>query len=203
MVQSRHSPELASTRLGPSSPFCAGRVWFILTGRRDIAHQRRPFTCRTDNRVRRFAPDGHDCPSYRWQPLMKMSTTEPTNSDFITVAKVGAIPEGEGQSFQVGDRLVAVFLKDGRYFAIDDLCPHMGASLGAGYLDDEGVVTCPWHAWRFCVSNGKWADNPRLAVDTFDVRVADDKIQVRLARPDENGREGEGEKGRQKDTHSG
>ena len=53
------------------------------------------------------------------------------NAEFITVARVGAIPEGEGASFQVGDRLVAVFNHDGRYLAIDDLCPHMGASLGA------------------------------------------------------------------------
>jgi nitrite reductase (NADH) small subunit/3-phenylpropionate/trans-cinnamate dioxygenase ferredoxin subunit len=98
---------------------------------------------------------------------------------FVTVAKVGAIPEGEGRSFQVGERLVAVFLQRGQYFAIDDLCPHMGASLAAGYLDEEGIVTCPWHAWRFCVRDGKWADNPRLGVDTFDVRVEGDEIQVR------------------------
>ncbi len=132
-----------------------------------------------------------------------MPPTQPTNSDFVTVAKVGAIPEGEGQSFQVRERLVAVFLRDGQYFAIDDLCPHMGASLGSGYLDDEGVVTCPWHAWRFCVRDGKWADNPRLAVDTFDVRVVDDKIQVRLRRPGENGTVGEGESGRKDDKQSG
>jgi nitrite reductase/ring-hydroxylating ferredoxin subunit len=109
-----------------------------------------------------------------------MSTSEPASPGFTTVAKVGAIPEGEGRSFQVGERLVAVFLRDGKYFAIDDLCPHMGASLGAGYLDEEGVVTCPWHAWRFCVRDGKWADNPRLSVDTFEVRVVGDEIQVRV-----------------------
>jgi nitrite reductase (NADH) small subunit len=105
--------------------------------------------------------------------------SDSNTSDFTTVAKVGAIPEGEGQSFQLGDRLVAVFNHGGQYFAIDDLCPHMGASLGAGYLDVEGNVTCPWHAWRFCVRDGKWADNPRLSVDTFEVRVAGDEIQVR------------------------
>src|ERR1700761_7148248 len=108
-----------------------------------------------------------------------MPTSEPTNSDFITVAKVGAIPEGEGQSFQVGERLVAVFLTDGEYFAIDDLCPHMGASLGAGEVCD-GVVTCPWHAWRFRVSDGAWADNPRVKIDRHEVRVVGEDIQVRV-----------------------
>ena len=115
-------------------------------------------------------------------PTSQMYTSEPTNAEFTTIAKVGAIPEGEGRSFQVGERLVAVFLQNGRYFAIDDLCPHMGASLGAGYLDEEGVVTCPWHAWRFCVRDGKWADNPRLGVDTFEVRVTNNEIQVRATK---------------------
>ena len=99
-----------------------------------------------------------------------MSST-PTRRCFTTVAKVGSIPAGEGSSFQLGNRLVAVFNHNGEYLAIDDLCPHMGASLGAGCLDEEGVVTCPWHAWRFDAKNGKWADNPRLSIDTFEVRV--------------------------------
>lgn len=104
---------------------------------------------------------------------------EATNeTEFVTVAKVGSIPEGEGASFQVGKRLVAVFHRGGEYQAIDDLCPHMGASLGAGHLDEEGVVTCPWHAWRFNTCTGKWADNPRLSIDTFEVRVVGDEIQV-------------------------
>jgi len=106
-------------------------------------------------------------------------SAESNDAPFVTVAKVGAIPEGEGASFQVGKRLVAVFNHQGTYLAIDDLCPHMGASLGAGHLDEEGVVTCPWHAWRFNTCSGKWADNPRLSVDTFEVRVVGEEIQVR------------------------
>lgn len=105
---------------------------------------------------------------------------ESNDAEFVTVAKVGAIPEGAGASFQVGKRLVAVFNRQGEYLAIDDLCPHMGASLGAGYMDEEGIITCPWHAWRFNACNGKWADNPRLAVDTFEVRVVGEEIQVRV-----------------------
>jgi nitrite reductase (NADH) small subunit/3-phenylpropionate/trans-cinnamate dioxygenase ferredoxin subunit len=101
-------------------------------------------------------------------------------SEFVTVAKVGAIAEGQGASFTVGGRLVAVFNLGGEYFAIDDLCPHMGASLGAGEVDDDGNVTCPWHAWRFRVCDGTWADNPTLKIDAFDIRVAGDEIQVRV-----------------------
>jgi nitrite reductase (NADH) small subunit/3-phenylpropionate/trans-cinnamate dioxygenase ferredoxin subunit len=100
-------------------------------------------------------------------------------SEFITVAKVGGIPEGTGRAFAVGDKLVAVFnLGQGQYQAINDLCPHMGASLADGHLE-SGVVTCPWHAWRFRVSDGTWCDNPRIKTDTFEVRVEGDDIQVR------------------------
>ena len=101
-------------------------------------------------------------------------------SEFTTIAKVGSIAEGEGTTVEVGDQLLALFLHNGQYFAIDDLCPHQGASLGAGYLDEQGAVTCPWHAWRFSVCDGTWCDNPRLKVDTYEVRVEGDEIQVRL-----------------------
>jgi nitrite reductase (NADH) small subunit/3-phenylpropionate/trans-cinnamate dioxygenase ferredoxin subunit len=90
------------------------------------------------------------------------STTEIAMSEFVTVAKVGAIAEGTGTAFPVGDKLVAVFnLGGGVYQAINDLCPHMGASLADGPLED-GMVTCPWHAWRFRTSDGTWCDNPRI-----------------------------------------
>ena len=87
----------------------------------------------------------------------------PTMTGFTTVAKVGAIPGGEGASFQLGNRLIAVFNHQGEYLAIDDLCPHMGASLGAGCLDEEVVITCPWHAWRFDAKTGN-GRRPRFSM---------------------------------------
>lgn len=98
---------------------------------------------------------------------------------FVTVAKTGSIAPGKAEVFTVGDHLVAVFhLGDGQYHAIDDLCPHMGASLAAGDLDGN-VVTCPWHAWRFRVTDGTWCDSPRIKTRVFEVRVVGDEIQVR------------------------
>jgi nitrite reductase (NADH) small subunit len=106
-------------------------------------------------------------------------TEEAASSEFVTVARVGEIPDGQGLAFAVSGRMVAIFNENGKYSAIDDFCPHMGASLAGGYLE-AGTVTCPWHAWRFCIHDGKWCDNPKVKIDAFEVRVEGDAIQVRV-----------------------
>lgn len=103
----------------------------------------------------------------------------PPEPEYVTVAQVGDIPEGHGRAFPIGKRLVAVFLHEGKYWAIDDFCPHQGASLAEGYV--EGcTVSCPWHHWRFSLHDGTWLDNPKLGVDKFNVRVVGQNIQVQI-----------------------
>jgi nitrite reductase (NADH) small subunit len=117
-------------------------------------------------------------------------------SEFITVAKTNEIPVGEGKAFEVHDQLVAVFNtgdqagnpsdneSSDQFLAIDDMCPHMGASLATGHFNaTDCTVTCPWHAWRFDVKDGTWCDNRRLKIDTFQVRVVGDEIQVAPVAP--------------------
>jgi nitrite reductase (NADH) small subunit/3-phenylpropionate/trans-cinnamate dioxygenase ferredoxin subunit len=103
-------------------------------------------------------------------------------SAFQTVCKLHEIPEDEGKVVSVGRKVIAVFRSGGGLFAIDDVCPHMGASLGSGYVED-GIVTCPWHAWRFRLADGTWADNPRLKIGCYAVRVEGDDVQVEVPDP--------------------
>ncbi len=105
-------------------------------------------------------------------------------SDFETVANVGDIPEGEGRSYAVNGRMVGIFNIDGEYSAINDTCPHMGASLASGHVEGS-AVTCPWHAWRFCVKEGTWLDNPNAKVktDKYEVRLEGTHIQVKVPAP--------------------
>jgi len=111
-------------------------------------------------------------------------TLIPSDVPFTAVAAAGSIPTGQGRVFEVSGRLVAVFFDGEHYSAIDDLCPHMGASLGSGPMTN-GIVTCPWHAWNFRLCDGAWCDNPQLKVEVFEVRVVDATIEVRVppARP--------------------
>ena len=103
-------------------------------------------------------------------------------ADFQTVCRVGDLAEGEGTTAQVGTKLIAIFHAQGQYYAIDDVCPHMGASLGGGYVEN-GVVTCPWHAWRFRLADGAWADSPRVKTGCYAVRVVGDEVQVEVPPP--------------------
>ena len=100
--------------------------------------------------------------------------------EFVMVAKVGDIESGKGKAFEVGDRVIAIFNEDGEYRAIDDMCPHMGASLSTGFLE-QSEITCPWHAWRFDIRDGTWCDNRTLKTDVFEVRIQGDQILVSSA----------------------
>lgn len=115
-----------------------------------------------------------------------MTSTDTTNDNasptppaFHPVVRMGDIPVGEGRTFEVAGRLIAVFFDGTAYHAMDDLCPHMGASLGSGPFTD-GCVTCPWHAWRFTVADGSWCDNPALKVDVFPTRLSGDMVEVQV-----------------------
>lgn len=102
----------------------------------------------------------------------------------VTVCRVGDIPDGEAAVVSVNGKAVAVFHVGGQYYAIDDTCPHAGASLAGGHVED-GVVTCPWHAWRFRLSDGAWADNPRIKTGCYRVSVVGDTVQLEV--PDKTG----------------
>src|SRR5206468_572735 len=97
--------------------------------------------------------------------------------EFQTVCKVEELVEGEGRMVEINSKLIAVFLDQGQYFAIDDVCPHMGASLSGG-LVENGIVTCPWHAWRFRLKDGAWADAPRVKIGCYPLRLLGDEIQI-------------------------
>lgn len=105
-------------------------------------------------------------------------------TEFQTVCKKDSIPDGEGRAFPVNGTLVAIFRQAGQYFAINDSCPHMGASLASGHLEGCDVI-CPWHAWKFCIKDGLWMDNPKSKVrtDSYAIRLVGDEIQVEIPRP--------------------
>ncbi len=95
------------------------------------------------------------------------------------VARADEIREGEGRAFAVAGRVIALFRDGGSVYAIDDTCPHAGASLAQGSLVC-GTVVCSWHGWRFNLRDGSWADYSKLKIGAYAVRVLADAIEVEL-----------------------
>ena len=65
------------------------------------------------------------------------------------VAAVTDVAKGESKAVKVGDaRSIALFNVDGRIYATDNQCPHMGYPLTRGAVRN-GIVTCDWHGRSF------------------------------------------------------
>jgi nitrite reductase/ring-hydroxylating ferredoxin subunit len=50
-------------------------------------------------------------------------------------------------------RVIAVFYEDGKLYALDNRCPHMGFPLNRGTVKD-GILTCHWHHAKFDLAGG-------------------------------------------------
>jgi nitrite reductase/ring-hydroxylating ferredoxin subunit len=97
---------------------------------------------------------------------------------FVKVAKIDELPSGEGKLIKVNRKRIALFNVAGRYYAIDDVCPHRGASLSEGEIEGEAVV-CPWHGAIFELATGEVRRFPAAAgVATYEVRLEGGEIAI-------------------------
>jgi nitrite reductase/ring-hydroxylating ferredoxin subunit len=78
-----------------------------------------------------------------------------------------------------GGRGVAVFAHEGRFYAVDNRCPHMGFPLSRGTVRD-GLLTCHWHHARFDLEGGGTLDPFADNVRSFPVLVDADEVFIVL-----------------------
>lgn len=76
-----------------------------------------------------------------------------------------------------GGHVIAVFYHDGRVFAVDNRCPHMGFPLDRGSVKD-GILTCHWHHARFDLSSGGTFNPFADDVRSFPVSIVDGEVWV-------------------------
>jgi len=93
------------------------------------------------------------------------------------VGPMADLPDSEGVRLRVGERTLAVFRRGDRVYALDDACPHMGASLSEGFLDATSVV-CPWHGWSFDLSDGRSPFDDEALVGVYRVSVEEGIVYV-------------------------
>ena len=81
--------------------------------------------------------------------------------------------------FVVGETPVVVWCDDDGLRAVGARCPHRGAPMEEGAVDD-GVIECPWHGSRFRVADGAVERGPSaMPLPVYDCRIVGHDVEVR------------------------
>ena len=92
------------------------------------------------------------------------------------LGSIDRIPQGEGQTFLVAGREIAVFRARGSDVvrATQARCPHKSGLLADGIVGD-GQVICPLHSYRFDLATGTPAGNACQALTTYRAEVTGER----------------------------
>jgi nitrite reductase (NADH) small subunit len=98
-------------------------------------------------------------------------------AEFRRAARVEDIPPGTITAVEVDGHAIAIANIDGRFFATQHNCLHLGGPLGEGRLEGK-TLSCPWHGWQYDVSSGKNEFDHAIQLQTFDVKVEGGEVKV-------------------------
>jgi len=106
--------------------------------------------------------------------------TEETQMDTmqkpITVARLDELSPGQRKLVFVDGQSVVLFNIGGTIHAIDNSCPHNGASLASGKLEGS-VLQCPAHGLRFDLSK-PCEPGSSLCLRKFSVEATEDSVRL-------------------------
>lgn len=102
--------------------------------------------------------------------------------DFVPLCALAEIPKGAGRHFRPStgrwrNKAMAVFEENGSYHAVNFICPHQGGPISEGPIEG-GVVTCPWHDWKFHADSGLSVDDDGHHLEVYETKVEGDQLMV-------------------------
>jgi nitrite reductase/ring-hydroxylating ferredoxin subunit len=100
------------------------------------------------------------------------------NGTLVTVGRVEDVPEGRGATVELKDGTeLALYNVEGRFYAVENFCPHRGAPLADGNLCGA-TIECDWHGWRFDLLTGHCLGRPAERLEAYEVRIEDGWIKI-------------------------
>lgn len=110
--------------------------------------------------------------------MFNYTTFDGTKVEFVEIAPVSELPNGERLFVELGDKPIVIFNIAGQFFAIGDVCTHDDGPLGDGMLEGNNIV-CPRHGAEFDVRTGQAMQMPAVAdIPAYPVKIIDGMIQV-------------------------
>lgn len=99
--------------------------------------------------------------------------------DFVKVAETEDVQVSQMMAVEVNDERICLANVNGKYYAIGNVCTHMGGPLAEGKLEDY-IVQCPWHGSRFDIRSGEVVRPPAMKPEsTYEVKVENNDILIK------------------------
>jgi len=102
--------------------------------------------------------------TFSWNPFTKVCSKK----DFVN-GRYLAVIDGKA---------IAIFEIGNEFFAVSNVCVHIGGPIIDGHLDKEGNIVCPWHGYRYDPKMGKAPKGAPEQVEVYPVKLERDEIYV-------------------------
>jgi 3-phenylpropionate/trans-cinnamate dioxygenase ferredoxin subunit len=110
--------------------------------------------------------------------MFNYTTQDPEQVDFIQIAPLADIPNGERLFVEIDEKKIVLFNIGGNIYAIGDVCSHDGGPLGDGEVEGMDVI-CPRHGARFDIKTGQALLLPAVEdIPAYPVRIIDGMIEI-------------------------
>ncbi len=99
--------------------------------------------------------------------------------DFVRVASNSEVPEGGIKKVMLGGQQLLLANVKGKFYAIGNICTHVGGPLDKGRLEGH-EVECPLHGSRFDVTTGQVKRGPATRPEpVYEVKVEGSEVKLR------------------------
>jgi nitrite reductase/ring-hydroxylating ferredoxin subunit len=76
----------------------------------------------------------------------------------------------------VNEQRVCVVHRGNAFYAFSARCPHAGASLSDGYLNQNLEIVCPLHGYRFSLLDGRQASRTDCTLPLFPLEIRQEGV---------------------------
>jgi len=101
----------------------------------------------------------------------------------VEAGKVSEFEDRKGKAVTKGGLTAGVFKFKDKFYAVNNVCPHMQCPLSDGMVDDRyggHYIVCACHGWEFNVKDGSGAPGHSDKVESYPTVVKDDIVYVDL-----------------------
>ncbi len=85
------------------------------------------------------------------------------------------------RKIKVNGKFICLVKTEDRIFACAAKCPHAGADISQGWIDENCQIVCPFHRYKYHLKNGRGATGQGDYIEIYPVELRVDGTYVQMS----------------------